>query len=56
MTSSVAGVLAGVLTLILCALAIPHLETSLTFLPIIVISVLIGFVASKVYGKVKNSN
>jgi predicted outer membrane lipoprotein len=56
MSSGVIAVLAGILTFaILTALALPHLETSLTFLPIFAISVLVGFVAPKVYDKIKNS-
>jgi len=34
----------------------PPLETSLTFLPIFAISVLVGFIALKIYNKLKNSN
>jgi hypothetical protein len=55
--NGVIAVSAGLLTfVILVALAIPHLETSLTFLPIFAISVLVGFIALKIYNKLKNSN
>jgi hypothetical protein len=55
--NGVIAVSTGILTFaILAALAIPHLETSLTFLPIFAISVLAGFIAPKIYNKLKNSN
>jgi general stress protein CsbA len=55
--SVVIAIVAGILTFtILAALALPRLETSLTFLPIFAFSVLVGFVASKVYERRKKSN
>jgi Na+/glutamate symporter len=54
---SVIALSSSILTFaILAALAIPHLETSLTFLPIFAISVFVGFVAPKIYDKLKNSD
>jgi hypothetical protein len=57
MIRNVIAVSAGMLTFaILAALAIPTLETGLTFLPIFAISVLVGFVAPKIFDKIKKSN
>ena len=58
--SDIKAISASVLTFaILTALALPHLETGLTFIPIFAISVLVGllvFVTSKALYKKKNSN
>ena len=57
MIDGVIAVSTGMLTFaVLGALALPHLETGLTFLPIFVISVVVGFVAPKIYNRVKKSN
>ncbi len=54
MIQAIVSVSAGLLTFgILTAMALPHLETGLTFLPIVVISVVVGFFALKVCTKFK---
>ena len=57
MRNGIIAISAGTVTfVILAALALPHLETSLTFLPILAVSVLIGFVTPKVFAKIKKPN
>ena len=54
MIQGIVSVSAGLLTFgILTAMALPHLETGLTFLPISAISVLVGFFALRVCTKFK---
>ncbi len=38
---------------LLAAIALPHLETGLTFIPIFAVSVLTGYIAAKVYDRRK---
>ena len=57
MKDGIMAVSAGILTFaLLTALALPHLETGLTFLPILAISVLVGLIAPIAYAKLKKSN
>jgi hypothetical protein len=60
MRSGIVAVSAGALTFVtLAALALPRLETSLTFVPIFAISGLVGFIAfvtPKVFARIKKPN